>query len=262
MRYALRGLVAAPLLAVLFVGSSVALRTPSLDRVWAEDVRVLTPVATRPDGAIVLEQVRDWAYTGDAVVRKTYHPVMVVPEDVQGLWMYEQELGLGGRVAHTFLVFEFPESYGDDRWLGISVETRREVGETYSIVRGMLRHFELTHIWAREEDLVRRRVQHLDYPLTRYRMTVDPAQVARIFRHFTQETAALAEQPRWYHTLTTNCTSTLIAYANQVEPGAIPWHPSWVFTGRTDDYLAKLGYVDTSSAEHITRAWLAERELR
>lgn len=262
MRRTLRWFLAGVAAAVLLRGTALASRTPSLDRVWDEDVRVLTPVVERPDGSIVLEQVRDWKYTRDAVVSKSHHPVTVRPEDARALWMYEQELGLGGRVAHTFLVFEFPEAYGDDRWLGISVETRREMGESYSIVRGMLRQFELTHIWAREEDLVRRRVEYLDYPLTRYRMTVDPAQIARIFRHFTQETAALAERPRWYHTLLTNCTSTLIAYANQVEPGAIPWHPSWVFTGRADDYLAALGFVDPSSAERITRDWLAMREVR
>ena len=184
------------------------------------------------------------------------------PQDALGLWLYEQELGLGGRIAHTFLVFEFPERYGADRWPGISVETRREVGETYSLVAGMLRGFELTHVWAREEDLVRRRVEYLDYPLTRYRVVIEPEQVARIFQELVRETEALARRPRWYHTLRTNCTSSLIEYVNQIRPGAIPWHFSFIFTGRTDEYLSELGYLDGGTGESITRERLATAPLR
>jgi hypothetical protein len=126
----------------------------------------------------------------------------------------------------------------------------------------MLRSFELTHIWAREEDLVRRRVEFLDYPLTRYEVTVAPEYLERIFRGFVEETDRLAVAPRWYHTLTTNCTSSLIGYVNRVQPDAIPRHHSSVLTGRADDYLAELGYLDLGSAERITRAWLQEHPVR
>jgi hypothetical protein len=247
---------------VVATAAVVAAREPSLTRVWDEDVRVLSVVTWQHDGTVRLEQVRDWRYSRDAVLAKDYRAVSYDPADVQGLWLYEQELGLGGRIAHTFLVFEFPESYGASRWLGLSVETRRELGESYSIVRGMLRSFELTHIWAHEEDLVRRRVEFLDYPLTRYRVTVEPEQIARLFQQFVDETAALATTPRWYHTLTTNCTSTLIDYVNDAQPGAIPWHYSFVLTGRTDDYLAGLGYLDLGSAQPVTREWLAKQAIR
>ena len=93
-------------------------------------------------------------------------------------------------------------------------------------------------------------------------MTVAPEYLARIIRQLTEETAALATEPRWYHTLATNCTSTLIQYVNEIEPDAIPWHYSYVLTGRTDDYLARLGYLDLASAQPISRAWLAENALR
>ncbi|MGD2047003.1 MAG: DUF4105 domain-containing protein [Gemmatimonadota bacterium] len=257
-------LVLAGLLGLTILATVVLLlvRRPSLEREWDEDVRVLSGVEELPDGSVRLTEVRDWRYSRDAVLSKDYHSVLYDPSEVVTLWAYEQELGLGGRIAHTFLVFEFPERYGDDRWLGISVETRREVGETYSLVGGVLQKFEVTHIWAREEDLVRRRVEYLDYPLTRYRVTVSTENVARLFRQFVRETAELAVTPRWYNTLTTNCTSSLIRYVNTVDPGSIPWHYSFVFTGRTDEYLARLGYLDPGSAEHITRDWLAKRPLR
>jgi len=240
----------------------VSARTPSLSRHWDEDVRVLTDVETRVDGVVRLGQVRNWRYARDSVVTRDYVTGSYDPDDIEGLWLYEQELGLGGRIAHTFLVFEFNEGYGPARWLGLSVETRREVGETYSLVGGVLRAFEVTHIWASEEDLVTRRVEFLDYPLTRYRVSVAREHIARIFRQFVDETAALATTPRWYNTLVTNCTSSLIAYVNKVEPDAIPWHYSFVLTGRTDSYLGQLGYLDVASAQPITREWLAANPLR
>lgn len=247
---------------VLLGAATVAARSPSLARTWDEDVRVLTGVEALPDGTVRLTQVRDWRYTREAVVSKNYFPAIYDPADVEGLWLYEQELGLGGRIAHTFLVFEFSESYGAARWLGLSVETRREVGETYSLIGGVLRAFEVTHIWATEEDLVTRRVELLDYPLTRYRVSIPPESVAALLRQFLDETAALATTPRWYNTLTTNCTSSLIGYVNEVSPGAIPWHYSFIFTGRADSYLASLGYLDEASAQPITREWLASDPLR
>ena len=237
-------------------------REASLTRMWDEDVRVLAGVEGLSDGAVRLSEVRDWRYTRDSVVSKDYFVGRYDPADVAGLWLYEQELGMGGRIAHTFLVFEFPESYGPARWLGLSVETRREVGETYSLLGGVLKAFEVTHIWANEEDLVTRRVELLDYPLTRYRVSVANEGVARILRQFVDETAALATTPRWYNTLTTNCTSALISYVNEVEPGAIPWHYSFVLTGRADDHLTRLGYLDAESAQPITREWLAANPLR
>ena len=241
---------------------SVALRRPSLERVWDEDVRVLAGVEVGSDSVIHFTRIRDWRYTRDSVTHKPYFDAAYDPRDIVGLWMYEQELDGVGLIAHTFVVFEFDASYGDARWLGLSVETRRELGETYSLVGGMLRAFEVTHIWATERDLVTRRVEFLDYPLTRYRVVVPPEVRARIFRTFADETAELAVTPRWYNTVASNCTSALIRYVNESEPGAIPLHYSYALTGRADEYLARLGYLDGASATEVTREYLSANPLR
>jgi hypothetical protein len=257
-------LAAIGVVAVVLVAALASVREPSLERTWDEDVAVLAGVELLPDGTVRLIKIRDWRYTRDSVVSKRYFDGRYDPADITGLWLYEQELGLGGLIAHTFLVFEFSSSYGDipGRWLGLSVETRREAGERYSIVRGMLREFEVTHVWATERDLVTRRVELLDYPLTRYRVDVPEEYLGRIFLQFLRETAALATTPRWYSTLTTNCTSSLIEYVNEAEPGAIPRHYSSVLTGRADDHLRRLGYLDPDYALPITREWLARSPLR
>ena len=107
-----------------------------------------------------------------------------------------------------------------------------------------------------------RRVQFLDYPLTRYRLEIPKEYQPRIFLKFVQETGELAATPRWYNTLANNCTSSLIRYVNESEPNAIPVHYSYVFTGKVDDYLEKLGYLDPEYSMAITRDYLAANDLR
>lgn len=256
-RFAL-ALLAGAIVLVIFV----SLRTPSLTREWDEDVRVLAGVEMASEGLVRLTDVRDWSYTQDSIVAKPYFDAAYDPQDIVDMWMYEQQLDDRGFIAHTFLVFEFDESYGPGRYLGLSVETRRELGEEYSLIGGVMRAFEVTHIWATEADLVTRRVQLLDYPLTRYRLEIPEEYRARIFVKLAQETGELASTPRWYNTATNNCTSSLIQYVNESEPDAIPTHYSYVLTGKVDDYLEKLGYLDPTSALGITRDYLAANELR
>jgi len=250
------------LLIVTILTIGVAMRRPSLNREWDEDVRVLAGVETSTGASVTLRNIRDWHYTNNAVVSKHYFDASFDPRHIIDVWMYEQELDRAGLISHTFLVFEFVESYGTARYLGLSVETRRELGEQYSLIGGSLRAFEVTHIWATERDLVTRRVQYLDYPLTRYRLQFQQEYRARIFLKLTQETEKLAVNPRWYNTVVNNCTSSLIRYVNESEPNAIPMHYSFVFTGKVDDYLERLGYLDPASSLAITRDYLAGNDLR
>jgi hypothetical protein len=240
----------------------VMLRSPSLIREWDEDVRVLAGVEWSGTSAVRLTSIRNWSYSRDSIGAKSYFDASLDSEHIVDLWMYEQELDDTGLIAHTFLVFEFDERYGPHRYLGLSVETRRESGEEYSLIGGMLRSFEVTHIWATEQDLVTRRVEYLDYPLVRYRLEIPEEVRSRIFLKFAEETAELAETPRWYNTATNNCTSSLIRYVNESEPTAIPTHYSYVLTGKVDDYLRKLGYLDPDYSLAITRDYLAANELR
>lgn len=246
------------LLILLFV----SMRTPSLERGWDEDVNVLAGVDALPGETISISKIRDWQYALNSITEKSYFDASFAPNDIAAMWMYEQQLDSSGLIAHTFVVFEFDDSYGRAKYLGLSVETRREKGETYSLLGGVLRQFEITHIWATEKDLVTRRVLFLDYPLTRYKLEMPVAYYAQIFRKFAQETKGLASQPQWYNTVTNNCTSSLIKYVNESESNAIPIHYSYVLTGKVDEYLADLGYKSRDYSLHITRDFLHSNALR
>ena len=262
MKKVLRRTLLALLVLALVLLMVVSLREPSLNRTWDEDVSILAGVEISNDEAVTLTQVRDWSYAISSISSKEYFDATFDPEDIVAMWMYEQQLDASGLIAHTFLVFEFDESYERGRYLGLSVETRREQGEEYSVFFGALRSFEITHIWATEKDLVTRRVQYLDYPLTRYRLVIPAEYRSRIFSKFAKETQSLASVPRWYNTAINNCTSSLIKYVNESEPDAIPFHYSYALTGKVDEYLEQLGFKASDYSLQITRDFLESNELR
>src|SRR4030095_2145798 len=53
-------------------------------------------------------------------------------------------------IAHTIMSWEFD----DGNHLAISIETRKERGESYSAVRGFFRQYELYYVVADERDVI------------------------------------------------------------------------------------------------------------
>jgi hypothetical protein len=236
--------------AVLVVGVTL-MRTPLLDRDWDNDVRILAGVHVPEDESrFRISQVRDWTYTASGPATLDRFDATYNADDLVGMSFYEQELDASGLIAHTFVVFEFTGDYEHPR-LGISVETRREQGETYSLIKGALRGFELMHTWASEADLVERRVRFLGYRLTRYTVRQPLADQRRYLFRFLRETMALAREPRWYNTITSNCTNVIIGAANEIEPGFLPFDKSFVLTGLAAEYLIERGVLESTGAVSI-----------
>lgn len=211
---------------------------------WDADVRVLAQTEIAPDESnIEFRGIRDWTYARDKVLSENYFNQTYQLQDLERVWFYLQPLDKSGLIAHTFVVFEFNESYGDRRHLGISVETRRRQGQEYSLLKGAFKGFMLVHTWATEADLTSRRTDYYDYQLFKYELILSDADKKGLIKAFARETARLHSTPEFYNTVTQNCTNALAHYVNQIKPGAIPWHYSFVFTGKSADYLGVLGYL-------------------
>ena len=224
----------------------VWLRKPILYSDWDRDVRVLAQVdLSVGDTSFSLKDIRNWSYSGDGPIDESvYFNQSYDLSSLEKVWFYVQPLEATGLVAHTFLVFEFKESYGAASKLGLSIETRRRVGEEYSLLKGALRGFMLTHIWASESDLTSRRTDFLGYKLQKYQLQLSKEQAGKLLVGLLNETHKLHSKPRFYNTLTYNCTSTLAHYINQTIPGSVPWHYSFIFTGKSAEYLRELSYIE------------------
>lgn len=240
-----RGLLAVAALAVLLVAAG-QFRTPRLDRDWDDDVAILADVSIAPDGThFTIRNARDWSYSSLGPARRDTFAATYRFADLTGMAFYEQPLDRSGLIAHTFVVFEFAGDYAEPL-LGVSVETRRERGEEYSLLKGALRGFELTYTWATAADLVARRVSYLGYRLRKYPVRQAVADQRRYLERFLRDTIALATEPRWYNTITSNCTNVIIGAANDVAPGFVPFDTSFILTGLAAPYLVERGILDGS----------------
>ena len=238
------------LLGLFFLWTFVWL-VPKMESMWDPDVAVLADIDFFEDETgFEIRGTRDWKYEAlDVVKSEDYFDQVYKFEDLEGMSFYVQPLERTGWIAHTFVVFEFNESYGDKRYLGISVETRRELGEEYSILAGILNKFEITHIWATEKDLTERRTVYMNYELKKYSIKLSKPEQIGVLKVFLSKTQELKKTPGFYNSVTFNCTNALSRYINEARPGSIPFHYSLIFTGRVGEYLRKLGYVKSAGDE-------------
>ena len=64
-----------------------------------------------------------------------------------------------------------------------------------------------------------------------------------LFLDLAEATRQLKTQPRFYNSLTSNCTNELARVANQAQPGAVPPNIALILPGYSDELLYNLGYI-------------------
>lgn len=210
---------------------------PSQDRAWNPDVaRTLTG---RIDGSTVtLENVRnfDWRGMEDFSERwetRTYDLDQITSVDmILNYWM-------GPAIAHTLVSFGFE----DGEHLVFSVEIRKEQGEAYSPYAGFFRTYELSIIAADERDALRFRTNVRRQELHLYRVSMPQAVMQDLFRAYVASANALAVAPRWYNTITANCTTIVFAMIDRIVPG-LPLDRRLVLSGYLPEYVYELGALD------------------
>ncbi|MDO8480365.1 MAG: DUF4105 domain-containing protein, partial [Nanoarchaeota archaeon] len=127
-------------------------RVPSNDRDWSPDQNVLS-YGTFEGNLVTLHNIRNFTYrsTTDYDLQyydKTYNVSQIRTVD----YLVEPFSGIQG-FAHTFYSFGFDT--GD--YVAISVEIRKEKGERFSSIKGMLRTYELMYVIADERDVIKLR---------------------------------------------------------------------------------------------------------
>lgn len=223
---------------------------PSLDRDWAPEYAVL-PRATIDGDRVTLHDVRNFDYRTETDFTPRYETRaydlrrLDSMDLVASYWM-------GDAVAHVMLSFGF---VGQD-FVAFSIETRRERTEGYSTVAGFFKQYELFYVVADERDLIRLRTSYRQDPpedVYLYRTDARPEEIRPVFLDYLREINALAESPRWYNTLTTNCTTAIVTHL-RVNPGAAPMSWKVLLSGYAPEYAWERGALDTRmSFEELRR---------
>jgi hypothetical protein len=212
---------------------------PTSDRDWSPDV-ARTVTATIDGDRLVFKNVRNFTWRSDTDFdqrweQRTYNLSHVTDVDlIMSYWA-------GEAIAHTIVSFGFD----DAARLAFSIETRKESHEGYSSVAGFFKQFELAVVAADERDAVRVRsnVRGEDVRIYRLRMTPKNAQI--LLREYVGEANDLARTPRFYNTLTSNCTNLVFDMVRVIHPG-VPMDARVILTGYLPNYAYDLGATDTS----------------
>ena len=148
---------------------------------------------------------------------------------------------MGEAIAHTIVSFGFREGAR----LAFSIEVRKESDERFSTIGGFFKLYELTIIAADERDVVRLRSNIRGEDVRIYRLRITPDHAQKLLREYIEEANDLAYTPRFYNTLTSNCTTLAFELMRAVHPG-LPLDARIVLAGYLPNYAYELGATDTS----------------
>jgi hypothetical protein len=233
---ALFGLV---LVGFLFVWSRVQ---PSNDRNWQPDVAQLA-YATFDGDLVTVHNIRNFDYRTETDYTPHYYDKtfdLSKLDEVDLISVY----WMGDAIAHIMLSFGFE---GRD-YLTVSIETRKEVGESYDTIRGFFRQYELIYIVGDDRDLIRLRTNYRKNPpeeVYLYRAAGPRENARRLFLDYFREVNQLREQPAWYNSLTTNCTSNVLMHT-KVNPGDHSYSWKILLSGYAPLYAYEHERLDTS----------------
>jgi len=211
---------------------------PSNHRNWQPDVAVL-PWAEIGESLITVHNIRNVDYRSETDYTVRHYDRSF---DLRGLQSVDLFLVYWGSpsIAHTMLSFGF----ADGGFLCFSIETRKEVGEEYSAIKGFFKQFELTYVVADERDVVRLRTNYRsgeDVYLYRFNVPMDFAR--KVLLDYLREVNGLKDRPEWYRALLTNCTTSILRHTTPFNPDA---HFDWrlIANGYLDEMLYERGKLD------------------
>ncbi|MDZ7619003.1 MAG: DUF4105 domain-containing protein [Patescibacteria group bacterium] len=222
---------------------------PSNDREWTADQAVL-PFIEFHGNQVSVRNIRNCEYrtvddydvhhydkTFDLDRLESVDFVVVPFEDIPG-------------IAHTMLSFGFR----DQGYLGVSVEIRKERGESYSPVKGFFRQYELMYVLADERDLILKQSLHYLCDVLVYRSSATPAQCRDLLLDVFARVNKLHEEPEFYHTVANNCTTNLRNHVNRLAPDRVPYDYRVLLPAYSDRLAFDLGLLERRGTFEETRA--------
>jgi hypothetical protein len=212
---------------------------PRNDRDWQPDV-ARPPTAELHGDLLTVHDVRNFNYRSETDFTEHWENRTYDLSRLRGVDLFFSFWG-PTLIAHTIVSWDF----GDGHPLAISIETRKERGESYDALRGFFRQYELYYVVADERDVVRLRTNLRGEQVFLYRLRAAPAAARQLLLSYVDSLNTVAAHPKWYNAFTHNCTTTIRLH---VQDAGIhnPWNWRLLANGKLDELLYSRGDVTTS----------------
>ena len=229
----------------------VALKNPSNQREWKKDFDILPEI--RIDSAEVkIDNIRNFKHISDDSFSVNYYDQSYQLDKLESLWFILSPFADQWRgPAHSFLSFGFSDSL----YIAVSVEARKEVGESYSIIGGIFKKFELVYVIGDERDLIELRTIIWDDDVLVYPIRTSRENIKKLFIDVLNRAKKLQTEPEFYNTIWSNCTSNLYDHVNKIWPGRLPGGWKLVITGYSDELVYENDLIATDLSLDKARAF-------
>lgn len=219
--------------------ASMLLVRPSNDRNWSPDQARLARIDVDGDVATV-HDVRNFHYRSTSDYDARWEDRRYDLAQLRSAWFVVEPFSDFAGAAHTFLSFGF----ANGEYLAVSVEIRKEKGESFSALKGLYRNYELMYVFGDERDLVQLRSAFRKDTVYAYPLRVSPEVARAMLEDIFARANRLAEHPEFYNSLTNTCTTNIAGHANRLKPGAVPFSWQLLLPGHSDERALELGLID------------------
>jgi hypothetical protein len=218
----------------------VFFKKPSHYREWALGLEEMPFIAIN-NNLVEISNVRDfdWMYNTEET-EPHYIDKKFLLSDIEGVDVIISHFTENKDIAHTFLIFNIK----DDDPIGISVETRREVGEDYNVFLGAMRNYELIYVVATYDDIVRLRTDVRHEEVYRYPTIASASKAQELFADISKDINELYKKPAFYNTITRNCTGTLAKNIEKLAGINFPFLYKTIQPGKMHQAIYEMKLVD------------------
>ena len=215
---------------------------PTGDRAWQPDVARRAWADIQGD-EITIHDVRNCEYRTETDYTPRWETRVVHLSKLTGVDLAITYWG-SPWIAHPIASFQFSDSLP----LAFSIETRKAMGQSYSVIAGLYRQYELIYIAADERDVIRLRTNYREgEDVFLYRTNVTPAHARALFLAYLDRLNRLHERPEFYNQIADNCTTNIRLANIEAKQGKVPpWNWRVLLNGKGDELLYERGVIDRS----------------
>jgi hypothetical protein len=222
---------------------------PQADRDWAADVAELVEMDADPTHPhrVQLRNVRNFQWRSDTDFTprwetRSYDLSQLRSVDVAtSYWM-------GPAIAHTLVSFGFQ----DGQHLVFSIEIRKEAHEQFDALAGFFKQYEMALVAADERDILAVRTNVRGEQVHLYRVQMAQQDMRELFMAYAQQASQLRFAPRFYNTLTANCTTIVWQLARRIGQD-LPTDWRLLASGYLPEYLRDVGALDSMQPLSLLR---------
>lgn len=212
--------------------------TPSNQHQWQDDVAQMTS-GTVEGNAVTLFNVRNFTWHSETDYSPRWETRHYDLSTLQSVDMLTSHWGMDA-IAHVLVSFGF----SDGQFVTFSVEIRKKQGQQFSEIAGFFKQYELSILATDERDAIAVRPNVRGEETYLYRIDMPEAIRRQLFLSYIEQANQLIEQPRFYNTVTANCTTLVFAMMQHIS-GGLPLDPRLLLTGYLPSYVEELdGLMD------------------